>query len=82
MSYIIEILEYIGPFVGIYIGWLLGRKSEKDKIKNEEQKVIKSTLFLMLEIRNGLLQLKKIDKSLRILIPKIKQHPKLKKAKK
>jgi len=82
MDYIIEILKYIGPFVGVYIGWYLGRKTEKDKIKYEEQKIVKSTLFVMLEIRNGLLQLKKIDKSLRILIPKIKQHPKFNKSEK
>ncbi|MFA5296654.1 MAG: hypothetical protein WC389_00420 [Lutibacter sp.] len=76
MSYIIEILKYIGPFAGVYLGWYLARKSEKDKIKNNEQKIIKSILFIMLEIRNGLIQLKKIDKSLRILMAKIKQHQK------
>jgi hypothetical protein len=73
---IIEILKYIGPFVGVYIGWLLRQKSEKHKIKYEEQKRIKNTLFNMLEIRNGLLQSKRIDRMLRVLIPKIKAHPK------
>lgn len=76
MENIIEILKYIGPFVGVYIGWILSQKSEKYKINYEEQKRIKNTLFNMLEIRNNLLQYEKIDRTLRLVISKIKAHPK------
>jgi len=72
MDYLIEFLKYIGPFVGVLIGWFLSRKSEKDKIKYDEQKRVKRILFILLEIRNELLQSKKMDKYLRIYIDKVK----------
>jgi len=72
MDYLIEILKYIGPFIGVLIGWFLSRKSEKDKIKYDEQKRVKRILFILLEIRNELLQSKKMDKYLRIYIDKVK----------
>jgi hypothetical protein len=72
MDYLIEILKYIGPFIGVLIGWFLSRKSEKDKIKYDEQKRVKRILFILLEIRNELLQSKKMDKYLRVYIDKVK----------
>ena len=72
MDYLIEILKYIGPFIGVLIGWILSRKSEKDKVKYDEQKRVKRILFILLEIRNELLQSKKMDKYLRIYIDKVK----------
>lgn len=72
MNYLIEILKYIGPFIGVLIGWFLSRKSEKDKIKYDEQKRVKRILFILLEIRNELLQSKKMDKYLRVYIDKAK----------
>ena len=72
MDYLIEVLKYIGPFIGVLIGWFLSRKSEKDKIKYDEQKRVKRILFILLEIRNELLQSKKMDKYLRVYIDKVK----------
>jgi len=72
MDYLIEILKYFGPFIGVLIGWFLSRKNEKDKIKYDEQKRVKRILFILLEIRNELLQSKKMDKYLRICIDKVK----------
>lgn len=72
MEYTIEILKYIGPFIGVLIGWFLNSKSEKKKIEYDESRKIKRILFILLEIRNELLQPKKIDKYLRVYIEKVK----------
>jgi len=72
MEYLIEILKYIGPFIGVLIGWFLSRKNEKDKIKYDEQKRVKRILFILLQIRNELLQSRKMDKYLRVYINKVK----------
>lgn len=78
MEYVIEILKYIGPFVGVFIGWLLTRKSETDKIRYNEVKQIKRSLFVLLEIRNQLVVSKRIDRYLTVITEqlneKLKEH--------
>lgn len=71
MEYVIEILKYIGPFVGVFIGWLLTRKSETDKIRYNEIKQIKRGLFVLLEIRNQLVVSKRIDRYLSVITEQV-----------
>ncbi len=71
MENFIEILKYIGPFIGVFIGWLLTRKSETDKIKYSEIQQVKRSLFVLLEIRNQLAVSKRIDKYMNILTQKL-----------
>tara|TARA_Y100000034_G_scaffold132010_1_gene194008 strand:+ start:3293 stop:4003 length:711 start_codon:yes stop_codon:yes gene_type:complete len=73
MRITLEILQYIGPFIGVFIGWFLSQRSEKKKIQYDEKKKIKHTLFLLLEIRNELTDILKDDKFLRIYIDKVKE---------
>ena len=73
MKITLEILQYIGPFIGVFIGWFLSQRSEKKKIQYDEKKKIKHTLFLLLEIRNELIDILKDDKFLRIYIDKVKE---------
>ena len=71
MENFIEILKYIGPFIGVFIGWLLTRKNDNDKIKYSEKKQIKKSLYVLLEIRNQLAISKRMDKYLSVLVAKI-----------
>lgn len=71
MENFIEILKYIGPLVGVYIGWLLTKKSETDKIKYSEIRQIKRSLFILLEIRNQLVVSKRIETSINIFTEKL-----------
>ncbi len=72
MKIVFEILQYIGPFVGVFIGWYLSRRSENRKIQYDEKKKVNHTLFLLLEIRTELTNIVKEDKFLRTYIDKIK----------
>ncbi|WP_299584662.1 hypothetical protein [uncultured Sunxiuqinia sp.] len=71
MENLIEILKYIGPFIGVFIGWLLTRKNENDKIKYSEIRQIKRSLYVLLEIRNQITISKRMDKYLGILVEKL-----------
>lgn len=73
MDYFIEILKYIGPFIGVYIGWLLTRKSETDKIRYNEIKLIKRSLYVLLEIRNQLAVSKRLDRYVKVLTEQINE---------
>lgn len=72
MKLTFEILQYIGPFVGVFIGWYLSQRSEKRKIRYDEKKKVNHTLFLLLEIRTELTNILRDDKFLRIYIDKVK----------
>jgi hypothetical protein len=48
----IEGLKYIGPLIGVCVGWLLTRKSDKDKLLREDKKSLKMTLRLLLDLRH------------------------------
>lgn len=52
MTYAIDILKYIGPFVGIFIGWFLSQRNETARIKYTETRQLKRSLFVLLEVRN------------------------------
>ncbi|CAA0144563.1 conserved hypothetical protein [Tenacibaculum maritimum] len=71
MEYLIEILKYIGPFIGVFIGWILTRKNDNDKIKYSEIRQIKRSLYVLLEIRNQIALTKRMDKYLNILTNKL-----------
>lgn len=73
MNILLEILQYIGPFIGVLIGWFLSQRSEKKKIQYDERKKVNHTLFLLLEIRNELTNILKDDKFLRTYIDKVKE---------
>ncbi|MGE0090898.1 MAG: hypothetical protein AB7S50_15625 [Bacteroidales bacterium] len=68
-----EILQYLGPFVGVFLGWFLTKKSESDKIKSNEKKQVKRILFLLLEIRNELMKSLRIDRYLSAFVKKVKE---------
>ncbi len=70
MENLIEILNYVGPLIGVFIGWLLARKNEADKIKYSEIRQVKRSLFILLEIRNQLVIPSKSDRYINILIEK------------
>ncbi|MCB0496649.1 MAG: hypothetical protein KDC79_10985 [Cyclobacteriaceae bacterium] len=71
MNYFIEILKYIGPFIGVFIGWLLARKNETDKIRYDELRHIKKSLYLLLEIRNQLVLNARINRYIDTLTKQI-----------
>lgn len=71
MSNILDILKYIGPLLGVFIGSLLTRESQKKKIRYEELRQIKRCLYVFLEIRNQITLNKKIDKYIHILTDQI-----------
>ncbi|AUC77247.1 hypothetical protein [Olleya sp. Bg11-27] len=73
MNILLEILQYVGPFIGVLIGWFLSQRSEKKKIQYDERKKVNHTLFLLLEIRNELTNILKDDKFLRTYIDKVKE---------
>jgi len=73
MDYFIEILKYLGPFIGIFIGWLLTRKSETDKIRYNEIKQVKRSLYVLLEIRNQLVVSKRLDRYMTVIIEQINE---------
>ena len=49
---LLEIIKYLGPFIGIFIGWFLTRKSDKDKLLREDKIKLKRTLKNLLDIRH------------------------------
>lgn len=71
MENLIEILKYIGPFIGVFIGWILTRKNDSDKIKYSEIRQIKRSLYVLLEIRNQIALAKRMDRYLNILTEKL-----------
>lgn len=71
MESIIEILKYIGPFIGVFIGWLLARKNMSDKIKYSELRQVKRSLYVLLEIRNQIVLTKRMDRYLGVLVKKV-----------
>ena len=71
MNYFIEILKYIGPFIGVFIGWLLARTNETDKIRYGELRHIKNSLYLLLEIRNQLVLNARINRYIDTLTKQI-----------
>jgi hypothetical protein len=71
MENIIDILKYIGPLIGVFVGWLLARKNENDKIKYSELRQLKRSLYVLLEIRNQISLTKRMDKYLNILVDKL-----------
>lgn len=71
MKNLLEILKYIGPFIGVFIGWVLTRKNDSDKIKYSEIRQIKRSLYVLLEIRNQVALAKRIDKYLNIITKKV-----------
>jgi hypothetical protein len=71
MEYFIEIVKYIGPIIGVFIGWLLARKNETDKIRYNEKKQVKRSLYVLLEIRNQLAVSKRLDRYMTVLIEEI-----------
>lgn len=71
MENLIDILKYIGPFIGVFIGWLLTRKNDNDKIKYSEMRQIKRSLYVLLEIRNQITISIRMDKYLGILVEKL-----------
>jgi len=73
MKIILEILQYVGPFIGVLIGWFLSQRSEIKKIQYDERKKVKNTLFLLLEIRNELTNILQEDKFLRTFVDKVKE---------
>jgi len=73
MNIFLEILQYVGPFIGVFIGWFLSQRSEKKKIQYDERKKVNHTLFLLLEIRHELTNILKDDKFLRTYIDKVKE---------
>ena len=72
MKTVLEILKYLGPFIGVFIGWYLSQRSEKKKIQYEERKKINHTLFLLLEIKKELIPALEFDKFMRTFIDRIK----------
>ncbi len=73
MDYFIEILKYLGPFIGVLIGWLLTRKSETDKVKYSESKQVKRSLYVLLEIRNQLVVSKRIERFINALTKQLNE---------
>lgn len=71
MDNFIELLKYIGPVIGVLIGWLLTRKSETDKIKYSEIRQVKRSLYVLLEIRNQLVFSKRLDRYMNVLTGKL-----------
>jgi hypothetical protein len=71
MENIIELVKYIGPLVGVFIGWLLSRKNESDKNKYSETRQIKRSLYVLLEIRNQLVVSKRLDKYLGKIVERL-----------
>jgi len=70
---LLEIFQYLGSFIGVFIGWFLSQRSEKKKIQYDERKKVNHVLFLLLEIRNELTNILKVDKFLRTYIDKVKE---------
>src|SRR5690606_11154324 len=56
-----------------FIGWLLTRKSETDKIRYNEVKQIKRSLFVLLEIRNQLVVSKRFDRYLTVITEQLNE---------
>lgn len=73
MDYFIEILKYIGPFIGVFIGWLLTRKSETDKIRYNEIRQVKRSLYVLLEIRNQLIVSKRLDNYMKVITEQLNE---------
>uniref|UniRef100_UPI004048FDBB hypothetical protein n=1 Tax=Fulvivirga sp. TaxID=1931237 RepID=UPI004048FDBB len=67
MSYLIETLKFIAPFLGIFVGWFLAKRSEAARIKYEEIKHLKKSLYVLLEIRNLIHLPKRLDGFLNLL---------------
>jgi hypothetical protein len=51
MDKLIEVLKYFGPLIGVFIGWLLTRKNDKDKLVREDKRKLKRTLKTLLDLR-------------------------------
>ncbi len=44
-------IRYFGPLIGVFIGWLLTRKNDKDKLVREDKRKLKRTLKTLLDLR-------------------------------
>jgi len=51
MDKLIEVLKYLGPLIGVFVGWLLTRKNDKDKLVREDKRKLKQTLKTLLDLR-------------------------------
>lgn len=71
MEYFSEIYKGVAPFIGVFIGWLLTRKNENDKIKYSEIRQIKRSLYVLLEIRNQITINMRLDKYSNLYVKKI-----------
>ncbi|MCB0490385.1 MAG: hypothetical protein KDC99_18045 [Cyclobacteriaceae bacterium] len=66
-------LAFLGPFIGIFVGWLLTRKSERDRVVREDKRKIKRVVYLLLEIRYQLNLLRQDEDFITIYIETLKQ---------
>jgi hypothetical protein len=68
----IESLKYIGPLIGVFIGWLLSRKSDNDKLVREDKKKLKRTLRLLLDLRYEINLVRRDEDFINIYIEAVK----------
>src|SRR5882762_9651601 len=51
MQTLITILNYVGPFAGVVLGWILSTQAEKARVAREDRKKLKKTLYHLLELQ-------------------------------
>lgn len=73
MDRVSELLTYFLPLLGVFIGWILTKKNENDKIRYSELRQVKRSLYVLLEIRNQLVVTQKFDGYLKVLAEKINE---------
>jgi hypothetical protein len=54
MHQTIELLKYLGPIIGVFIGWFLSSQNLKDKTIQEDKRTLKNVLYFLLEMRSQL----------------------------
>jgi len=73
MNEIFEIVKYLLPLFGVFIGWLLTRKSENERTLKEDKKRLKRTLYYLLELRYQLKLSEKDDEFIQIYLGIMKE---------
>jgi hypothetical protein len=68
----IEGLSVVGPLIGVFVGWLLTRRTDKDKIVMEDKRKLKRTLHILLQIRYDVKLLKRDEEFITIYLRELK----------